>query len=127
VIKSTYISNILDLLLDGDEIGMHLRKQKDFLTEAGYRYTPYGLFVSFSHDKAIENYKAHKHDLILDGVIIRANTIGHGTEAILHFKGGLADYLEIWSPVDNYPNTEPSQYSLKQEWTGSPGREIVVE
>ena len=126
MIKSTYISNILDLLLDGDD-GTPLRKQKDFLTEADYRYTPYGLFVSFSHDNAIENYKAHKLDLILDGVLIRGNTIGHGTEAILHFKSGLIDYLEIWSPVDNYPDTEPTQYSLKQEWTGSPGREIIVE
>ena len=47
MIKSKFISDILDLILDGD-----VRNQKDYLTEKDYEYTGVGLFVNFSQRTA---------------------------------------------------------------------------
>jgi len=98
-----------------------------YLTERNYEYTHAGLFVRFSHDAGIVDYRATNDELILNGVIIRSKEISLGAEAILHFKNGLVDYLEIWSHSGEYPKKELEQYTVAQEWTGSPGRKIVVE
>jgi hypothetical protein len=127
MIKSKFISDILDLLFDGDDLGRKFRPQVKFLTEREYEYTYTGLFVQFSHDTGIEDYRATNDKLILNGVIIRSKEIELGAEAILHFDNGLADCLEIWSHCGEYPKNELEKYSMTQEWTGSPGRKIVVE
>jgi hypothetical protein len=127
MIKSKFISDILDLLFDGDDLGRKFRPQVKFLTEKDYNYTHMGLFVGFSHDNGIEEYRAINDRLILNGVIIRSKEIELGAEAILHFSNGLVDYLEIWSHSGEYPEKELGKYTMTQEWIGSPGRKIVAE
>jgi len=48
MIRSRFILNILDLLLDGDEIGKAIRPQMDYLTDVDYNYTGVGVFVKFT-------------------------------------------------------------------------------
>jgi hypothetical protein len=127
MIKSKFILNILDLLLDGDNFGIKFRPQLNFLTESDYEFTHMGVFVGFSHDTGIEVYRAVNDKLILNGVIIRSKEHELEAEAMLHFSNGLADNLEIWCYCGEYPSAEMEKYSLTQEWIGSPGRKIVVE
>lgn len=89
-----------------------------------YEYTHMGLFVGFTHDTGIEDYRANSDKLILNGVVIRSKEIELEAEAILHFNNGLADYLEIWSHSGEYPKEEIEEYTITQEWTGSAGRKI---
>ena len=46
MIKSKYIYNILDLLLDGDDVGILARKQIEFLTENDIEYTGGGVVIN---------------------------------------------------------------------------------
>ena len=127
MIKSKFIRDILDLLFDGHDLEDKSRQQVKFLTERDYEYTHIGLFVGFSHETGIEDYRAANDKLVLNGVMIRSREIELGAEAILHFNNGLADYLEIWAHSGEYPKHEPEKYIMTQEWTGSPGRKIVVD
>jgi len=127
MIKSKLIKDILDLLSEGDSFGRSVREQINYLTEKDYNYTGVGLFVKFSHSDGIEKFKTDNERLILNGVIIRSTEIGLGAEAMVFCDKGLIDYLEIWSHDGDYPMKELETYTLTQEWTGSPGRQIVVE
>jgi len=127
MIKSKFIRDILDLLSDGDSFGQSVREQINYLTEKSYNYTGVGLFVDFSHDPGIEKLKTNNEKLILNGVIIRSKEIELGAEATVFCDNGLIDYLEIWSHDGVYPKKELETYTLTQEWTGSPGRKIVVD
>ena len=127
MIKSKFISNILDLLSDGDTIGQSIRQQINFLTETECTYTGVGVFVRFSHAEGINKFKVDNQKLILNGVIIRSREIGLGVEAIVFCDKGLVDYLEIWSHDGEYPTKELETYTLTQEWPGSPGRKVLVE
>lgn len=127
MIKSKFIKDILDLLSDGDSFGESIRRQVDYLTEKEYIYTGGGLFVNFSHTDGIEKFKTDDEELILNGVIIKSKEIEFGAEATVFCAKGLIDYLEIWSHDGVYPKIELRTYTLTQEWTGSSGRQIVVE
>jgi len=127
MIKSKFIKHILDLLSDGDSFGQSIRGQVDYLTEKEYNYTGVGLFVNFSHADGIEKFKTDNEKLILNGVIIKSKEIELGAEATIFCDNGLIDYLEIWSHDGVYPKKELETYTLTQEWTGSPGRQIIVE
>ena len=110
MIKSQFISNILELLVDGYDSEHTIRSQVKYLTEEEYEYTSVGLYVRFSHDTGIEDFKASDEKLILDGLIITSKELEVGAEAILHFNNGLADYLDIWSSSGEYPRTEIEKY-----------------
>src|SRR5688572_10440884 len=97
MIKSKYISDILDLLLDGDDLGQKARLQIDFLTETNYDYTGGGLFVSFDHADGIEQYRLTLDKTVINGVEIRSTDLEIAAEAMVHTINGLIDYLEIWS------------------------------
>ncbi|MPM45737.1 hypothetical protein SDC9_92428 [bioreactor metagenome] len=45
MVKSKYISDILNLLLNGDNEGLLARNQLPFITEENFDYTGGGLFV----------------------------------------------------------------------------------
>jgi hypothetical protein len=123
MIASTFILNILDLLLNGDELGLAIRRQIPFLTDAEYDYTGVGLFVTFRHNDEIVKYETTKEErIILDGVTITSPELTMGASAILFIKQGLVDFLEIWSHDGEYPKTELSIYSLKQEGNWASGR-----
>jgi len=127
MIKSKFILDIVDLLLDGDAEGIAARPQIQYLTEEEYEYTGGGLFVSFSHGEEIYQYKSSKPDLILNGVKITSSEFPIEAEASLFFKGGIIDYLEIWCYLGDYPTTALPKYTLTQIWNNSPGRQVSTE
>lgn len=126
MIKSKFVTDILDLLLDGDALGQSARLQMDFLTEHEYTYTGVGLFVNFTHANKIEQFRLETDTTIINGVEIKSPELDIGAEAMLHITNGLIDYLEIWSYSGEYPTKELTGYTLTQIWPGAPGREIKM-
>ena len=126
MLKSKFIENILELLLDGDKDGIDAKLQLEYLSESDYEYTGTGVFIGFEHKKGIEKFKADKSDLILDGVGIKSTELEIGADCTLFFTNGLIDNLEIWSFSGNYPKKELSDYELTQKWENSPERKIIV-
>lgn len=126
MIKSEYINNILDLLLDGDKEGLFARQQMPFLVDTDYEYTGGGLFVSFEHLAEIEKFKVDKADLILNGVKIETDEYPIEADATLFFKDGLIDNLEIWCYDGDYPKKDLTRYTLTQNWDTSTKRTMTV-
>jgi hypothetical protein len=126
MIKSKFISGIVDLTLDGDDIG-HVRHQKDYLVEKDFEFTGVGLFVNFAHLEGINNFKSENEKLIIDGPTIASNELKIGASVTMFFKDGLVNYIDIWSFDGNFPIKELETYTLTQEWKGSPGKKLVVE
>ncbi len=124
MIKSNFITDILDLLLDGDKDGKLLRQQIPFLNDSKYDYTGAGLFVTFNHDIGIEKFKLKNDELVLDGVDIFNEADSIEADATAFIKNGLVDSLEIWSKTGEYPKEELRNYTLTQSWNNSPRREI---
>ena len=110
MIRSKYIRDVLDLLLDGDELAQRARCQIDFLTANG-----------------IEQYMSNSEKLVFNGVEIKSIELDIGAEAMVSMNDRLIDYLEIWSYSGYYSKKELSSYRLTQTWIGAPGREIKVE
>lgn len=127
MVKSKYISDILDLLLEGDNEGLSARQQLPFITEDNFDYTGGGLFVQFSHSDEITKHKVNKQDLILDGVKIQTTEYPIEADATLFFKDGLINYLEIWCYLGDYPNQDLKKYTLTQIWNNSPNKTITTE
>jgi len=124
VIQSKFISNILKLLVEGDEDVINAKSQIQFITESEHKYTSSGVFVTFKYKLGIEKYRCQKKDLVLDSVEIKSPQLEIGANCILFFKDGLIDYLEIHSFGGDYPSTELSIYELTQTWVDSPRRVI---
>ncbi|NII27033.1 hypothetical protein HB364_18225 [Pseudoflavitalea sp. X16] len=124
MITSTYIKDILTLLLDGDNEGLAAKPQLEFIVDAEYQYTGGGLFVSFSYKDGIEAYSIDKKDLILNGVKIETSQYPIEADASLFFNDGLISYLEIWCYLGDYPDKDLKQYTLTQIWKDSPGKQI---
>ena len=124
MIKSKYIYDILDLLLDGDEEGISAREQLSLITENDFEYTGIGVFVNFSHDSEIENYKLPSESLILNGVLIETTEFPLEAEATLFFTDGKINYLEIWCHYGEYPKQDLKKYTLTQKWKNSPAKRI---
>ena len=124
MLKSKFISDIFELLLDGDEDGIKAKSQIEFITESDYEYTGSGVFIGFEHKKGIEKYRCEKNDLILDGVEIKSSELEIGANCTLFFSNGIIDNLEIWSFGGDYPNSELTKYELTQVWKNSPRKAI---
>jgi len=127
MLKSKFIADILELLLDGDKEGIKAKSQIEFLTESDYEYTGSGVFVGFEHSNGIQKYRCEKDDLILDGVEIKSSELEIGANCTLFFTNGIIDNLEIWNYGGTYPNTELKKYELTQTWENSQGRKIKNE
>ena len=127
MIKSKFISDLLEILLDGDDQGDEVRPQIQFLTEADYEYTGRGVFITFSHDENIIQYRSREDKLILDGVKITSSEFSIEAEAILFFDNGIVECLEIWCYLGDYPKTDVTKYTLTQIWKNSPGRQVSTE
>lgn len=122
MIQSKYIADILDLLLDGNDLERKARFQIEFLTDSDYTYTGVGLFVGFSHAEGIEQHRLDTNKAIINGVEIKSSEFEIGAEAMIVINNGLIDYLEIWSYSGEYPKKDLTNYTLTQNWSGSPGR-----
>ncbi len=127
MIKSKYISDILELLLDGDAERLVARPQLAFITEENFDYTGGGLFVKFLHSDGIANHKVFKSDLILNGLKIQTTEYPIEADATLFFTDGLIDYLEIWCYLGDYPKQDLIKYTLTQIWENSPNKTITTE
>jgi hypothetical protein len=125
MIKSKYISDILELLLDGDIDGINARQQLPYITEDDFNYTGGGLFVGFSTKEGIDKYKVSNPTLILNGVKIETTEFPIEADATIFFKDGLINYLEIWCYLGDYPSQDLTKYTLTQIWDGSPNRKIA--
>lgn len=127
MVKSKYISDILELLLDSDDEGLSARQQLPFIAEDNFDYTGGGLFVRFSHSDEISNHKVTKQNLILNGVKINTTEFPIEADAALFFANGIIDYLEIWCYQGDYPNQDLTKYTLTQIWNNSPNKIITTE
>lgn len=124
MIKSQFILDILDLLLDGDRKSEFVKNQLPYLSDSEYNYTNgAGCFIYFLHIEEIIKYKT-RESFILNGVKIESEELEIGADATLFMKDGIIDHLEIWSFDNSYPNTELRKYTLTQDWIGSPKRVI---
>ena len=112
MIKSKFINDLLELLFESNEEGDIAKLQLDFLKESDYQYAGTGVFIGFEFKTGIEKYKTEKHNLIMDGVIIKSPDIEGQAECRLFFKYGLFDYLEIWLKSGEFPLKELSDYEL---------------
>ncbi|QKZ14553.1 hypothetical protein [Spirosoma sp. KUDC1026] len=125
MIKSKYISDVLELLLDGDDNGKAAKSQIPFLSDINCEYTNGGgVFISFSHSAEIVAYRLAQDNIVLNGVTINSPELEIGADATVFLTNGIIDYLEIWSFDGNYPNHELTNYTLKQAWKDSLGRVI---
>ena len=127
MIKSKYISDILDLLLDGDNEGIAVRPQLEFLTDTKYDFTGSGLFVTFSHGDGIDKYKYSKDDLVLLGVKITTSEYPVEADGTVFLKNGFIDNLEIWCYKGDYPQKDLTKYTLTQAWNNLPAKQITTE
>lgn len=128
MIKSKYINDILDLLLDGDDEGISTKKQLEYLSEDKFNYTGSGVFVTFAHTENARNFKTEKLDFVLDGVTVVSSEYPIECYAILFLTEGIIDYLEIWCfNGEDYPQKDLIKYTLTQTWTNSPEKTISTE
>ncbi len=127
MVKSKYILDILNLLLDGDDEGLLARKQLPFITVKKFEYTIGGLFVDFSHEQEILEYKVAETNLVLGGVKIETTEFPIEADATLFFKNGIADNLEIWCYAGDYPKQDLTKYTLTQFWKNSPNKVFKTE
>jgi hypothetical protein len=125
VIKSNYINDVLQLILDRDEDGLFAKQQIPYLTEIEFEYTSSGLFVYFKHDIEIENFKTTNSSLVLDGVKIKSDEHKIEGQATLFFKDGFIDNLEIWCYEGNYPKNDLTNYILAQTWLNLENKSII--
>lgn len=124
MIRSTFLYNILDLMLDGDEDGFLARTQLAHLTETDFDYTGVGVFVHFDYDGPDAGQHEEEEELILSGVFIESEQDQIEAEAILYFTDGIIDCLEIFCHSGDYPERELTRYTLTQDW--GLGRTITV-
>lgn len=127
MIKSNFIADVVDLLLDGDADGIEARPQIALIADTLFGYTSSGLFVTFSHPENISPYKCAKDDLVLKGVKITSVQFQVEAEATLYFKKGIIDHIEISCSRGNYPRQDLPSYTLTQIIAGLPGKQIVKE
>lgn len=112
MIKSKYISDIVDQLLKLDKQGREFIPQLEFLSDDEYEYTGAGLFVYFTHEPKIINYRTKNDNLVLEGVTVKSNELNYGADCLLFTSNGLIDYLEIHSKDGQYPNSDILKYTF---------------
>lgn len=125
MIKSNFVADVVELLLDSNADGIASRPQLALITDTLYGYTSGGMFVSFSHPENISAYKSTIDNLTLKGVKITSPGFEFEAEASLYFKKGIIDRMEISCSRDIYPRCELTKYTLVQVWDG--GRQLSRE
>lgn len=126
MLQSSYIFNIVELLLEDFEFMRQAKKQLDYINEKDFEYTGSGLLVGFEHLNGIQEHKINTPDLILNGVKIESSEYSIKAETNLFFTDGLIDYLEIWCYLGDYPHEEMIRYKLSQVWENRPQRVICI-
>lgn len=123
MIKSEFISNIVELTVEGEKFEELLFEQIRHLTEKEEEHTGVGLYVYFKYEPGIEKYRltesqltelfgdfAHrleKFNLINSEMNVLADTT-------VHISNGLIECLEIWNKLGDYPKEDLVTYELKR-------------
>jgi hypothetical protein len=123
MIKSEFVSNIVELTVEGEKFEDILFEQIRHLTEKEVEHTGVGLYVYFKYEPEIEKYRLtelqltelfggfaqrlEKFELINSEINVLADTT-------IHFSNGLIDCLEIWNKLGDYPREELVTYKLKR-------------
>lgn len=127
MIKSPYIADVLDLLLDSAADDAGCRSQIALLSDTIYGYTSGGAFVTFSHNDDISAYKSTHENCLLNGVKITSPNADFEAEATLYFRDGIIHNLEISCAGGNYPRRDLTEYTLTYVGDGAAARQIVKE
>lgn len=123
MIKSEFISNIVELTVEDEKFEDILLEQIGHVTEKEVEHTGFGLYVYFKYDPEIEKYRLTelqitelfggfaqrlgKFELINSEINVLADTT-------IHFSNGLIDCLEIWNKLGDYPKEELVTYELRR-------------
>lgn len=123
MIKSEFVSNIIELTIEGEKFEDILFEQIRHLTEKEEEHTGVALYVYFKYEPEIEKYRLtesqltelfgeyvhrlEKFELINPEINVLADTT-------VHIANGLIDCLEIWNKIGDYPKEELITYELKR-------------
>ncbi len=127
MIDSKYLTDILAMIIEGDDFELSLKNQLQHLTDSKYNYTSSGLFVYFMPTDETYVYKLNTEQCVLNGLKITNNELKIEAEAILFVNNGIIDYLEIWCYEGEYPKQDLKQYTLTQTWKDSSNRTVTTE
>lgn len=128
MVKSQFIADILDLMLDGDADGLGLRPQIPFLVEGQIEYHSSGFCVSFNYLDGIEQYRYLCEDRTVGMILLESPEYpSEGESGWLDAwtKDGFIECLQFIGHYEGYPARHLTNYRLRQIWIGSPGREVV--
>lgn len=138
MIQSQFILDIFDLVFDDLEVGKSLRNQVVFLNENSREHTGVGLFINFSAENGIEEYKvsndkAKNFDIygnpteMINGVEIKNEKLKILADTTVHLTNGIIESLEIWNKNgEEYPKSDPTQYELIQLWLEPENRRNII-
>jgi hypothetical protein len=116
MIKSKFITEIVELILKGNKDSESLMHQIPFLSESKYDYTGVGLYVDFSHSPEAAVYKIDEAQRVITGIQILSEDLdASGGGAILFLKGGIISTLEIYTYTGSYPRKELANYTLRRD------------
>lgn len=124
MVASAYIASILNLLLDDDEYKL-AGTQLPYLNDFQHEYTGTGLCVRFSFSGDYDKHRLPWNQLILEGVKVYTPDMPQGAYVTLYIIDGLINCMQIGAIGGNYPNTEPVEYTIVQEWDGSEGKSVT--
>ena len=138
MITSQYILDIFDLAFDDHSESGLLKNQIHFLTVTEIDHTGIGVFIHFSSDNQIQQFKldvsnATNFDIegnptdMVNGVEIVNSDLSILADAIVHLKNGIIDHLEIWNKCgEGYVKTDPEHYQLEQMWLDENKKKTII-
>ncbi|WP_101689345.1 hypothetical protein [Dysgonomonas massiliensis] len=110
MIKSQYILDILNLLLD-QEGTENAKNQIQYLTDADYNYTGAGVYITFKATENIkEDYLSKKS--VIKGINIESKELEIGATALVFCNHGIIETLEIAAYGELYPKKNLTDYTL---------------
>lgn len=129
MITSKYILDIFDLILDGYHSADLLKNQIPYLLEKNREHTGGGLYIYFTTEKGVENYKIKESSIdILDGLEVQNKKLNILADIILHLRNGVINCIEIWNKNgEKYPLDDPIQYEMKQLWLPPSKRRTIIK
>lgn len=123
MIISEFISNIIEITIEGEKFENLLFNQIQYLTENKTEHTGVGVCVYLEPVKGIEKYQLSKPQIdemfgILNQQLTKFELINSNENVLadltVHFSNGLIDCVEIWNKLGDYPMQELISYELKR-------------
>jgi hypothetical protein len=136
MIESKLTLDILDLFFDSEKDAELFKMQINHLTISEIEYSGVGAFISFKNDEEIYKYRAYSDfqngDFVnenrltmLDGVVIKNESLNIEASAIIRIEDGIIESIEIFNYNGfDYPESELEHYEITQNW-GNYNRKII--